>query len=812
MARILVSAGFARVKVSKNASEEQEELALLEGQALSAQLGIFGSDPELKFSYQWLQEDPREFLSNWKGTPIPAVIDQVKDGSSFRAWLYLADGKVQSVNLSLSGIQAPIIRKNVPNMDDITEPFAEEAKYFVECRILQRNVHVLLESITGQGTGLGFFGTIKHPKGNISELLLQEGYAKIIDWNLSIVQNPQSYKAAEQKAHSEALRIWKNKVTSQPVSNGIGTEFQATVIRILGPDMLLVDLLKTPGIEKKISLSSIRGPKRTKNEAGMETGYCFEAQEFLRSRLIGSKIMVKIDYVKPAEGEYEKRYMATVSKNDKNIALLLIQKGLGNVIKHKKDDHNRSSHYDALLQAEEEAITQEKGIFNLKELPIHRIIDASENIAKAKSFFPQLQRHGSLKGIVEYVWSGSRFKIWIPTQNCRLTFILAGIKTPRPPGGQQKGEEYGIEAAKFSNSRILQREVEISVEGHDKVGGFIGSLSFSTTPLAALLVEAGLSTVHSYSASQSPIGNQLFAAEQRAKDAKLCLWANYTQAEETLDETAALSLTDSKAKEAIISEVGKGGKLYLQYLGPELQSLEKLMVEFATHHQSAGQSAFAPFVPNLGDYCSAQYTADKQWYRAQVLKADQAQNMYHVIYVDYGNSELIQGSRLRHLPSNFGISKLKAQAVQVSLGLIELPLDSEFAQEAHEALCHYTEGITFNVVLLGRVNPVPVLLFNKNGISVQEQMIREGLVYISKNTMTKYQQEVRLKLKSVGGRAPASKSDLETLVAAQEATARERVFLLYLICRSISGKTGIWDCTMTREMDGNKSIIILEKL
>ncbi len=90
---------------------------------------------------------------------------------------------------------------------DVAEPLAEEAKYFTEMRLLQRDVTVVLEgtlflselwfpvrgfssyicvsfllkelhyfSLTGQGvTGQNVLGTVLHPKGNISELLLESG-------------------------------------------------------------------------------------------------------------------------------------------------------------------------------------------------------------------------------------------------------------------------------------------------------------------------------------------------------------------------------------------------------------------------------------------------------------------------------------------------------------------------------------------------------------------------------------------------------------------------------------------------------------
>lgn len=141
--------------------------------------------------------------------------------------------------------------------------------------------------------------------------------------------------------------MWKDYVDKSSLNLEVST-FSALVIRILGPDLIQIENTKT-GKEQKVQLSSVRGPKRQKNDAGLETGYYSEAVEFLRARLVGKTVQVFIDYVKPAEGEYEARTCVTIINGDQNIAEALISRGLAQVIRHKKDDENRSSKYDVLL-------------------------------------------------------------------------------------------------------------------------------------------------------------------------------------------------------------------------------------------------------------------------------------------------------------------------------------------------------------------------------------------------------------------------------------------------------------------------------
>jgi hypothetical protein len=74
------------------------------------------------------------------------------------------------------------------------EEFSEEAKYFTECRLLQRDVEIVLEGVSNAN----FVGSILHPKGNIAELLLREGFAKCVDWSISLATGgTEALRAAE---------------------------------------------------------------------------------------------------------------------------------------------------------------------------------------------------------------------------------------------------------------------------------------------------------------------------------------------------------------------------------------------------------------------------------------------------------------------------------------------------------------------------------------------------------------------------------------------------------------------------------------
>lgn len=52
--------------------------------------------------------------------------------------------------------------------------------------------------------------------------------------------------------------------------------------------------------------------------------------------------------------------------------------------------------------------------------------------------------------------------------------------------------------------------------------------------------------------------------------------------------------------------------IYLSGLTPGVESLERLMSQFALHHKTAAAGA-AAFVPKTGDLVSAKFSEDNQW-------------------------------------------------------------------------------------------------------------------------------------------------------------------------------------------------------
>lgn len=655
-----------------------------------------------------------EFMNQWKGKTVDAVIERVISGDRLLARLLLTEKKHWQVMTLVAGIRTPSTER-VNQSNGQTQPaeeFGNEARAFVEQRLLQRKVQVKIVGASPQGQVVG---TILHPRGNIAEFLLKEGLARCNDFHSTMLGGDMAaLRAAEKDAQAARRRLHKAFVGKSTDSK----EADATVTKIIGADTIIVR--NKAGAEKRISLSSVRGPRS--GEAS-EAPFRDEAKEFLRKKLIGKHIRISIDGTKPASDDFEAREVATITQGGKNIGLQLVQEGYCSVIRHRKDDTDRAPNYDELLAAQETAKEEKKGMWSGKPPKVKQYVDMSESVQKAKIQLSTLARQKKVPGIVDFCKSGSRFTILVPREGAKLTLVLAGVRAPRSGRGpQDKGEPFGQEALDLANKRCNQRDCEIDVHDIDKVGGFIGDLYVNRESFAKVLVEEGLASVHKYSAEKSGNATELLAAQDRAKQARKGLWHDWdpSQDAEQEGETAAAepaadtsATIDEKPKDyrdIIVTDIDSNGKIKVQEIGKGTDALEALMVSFRQFHLNPTNNTPLKDAPKAGDYVAAQFTEDGEWYRARIRSNDRAAKVADVVYIDYGNSEKQPWSKLRALNQpEFTTQKLKAQAIDTQLSFVQLPASPDYLSDA----IRYLFELTLDKRLVGRFDYID----SKEGIS-----------------------------------------------------------------------------------------------
>lgn len=688
----LVAEGLVEVRRMglKKDDADQQRLIQLEEAAKVAGKGKHAADASTHVrDIKWIIENPRNFVDSHHNKPIDAVIEHVRDGCTVRAFLLPS---FDYVTVMLSGIKCPMFKTDEDGKQ-VAEVFAEECKFFTESRLLQRDVKIILEGVSNQN----LLGTVMHPNGNITELLLKEGFARCVDWSMGVVtQGADKYRTAERCAKEKKLRIWKEYTAPTSSIDIKDKAFSGKVVEVVNGDGLVVKLAE--GTFKKIFLASIRPPRlpaeSTENGGTpkdlskrirplYDVPYMYEAREFMRKKLIGKKVNVEVDYIQPANQGFPEKMCCSVTIGGINIAEALVSKGLATVVRYRQDDDQRSSHYDELLAAEARAQKKGVGLFSKKESPIHRVADIAGDVPKAKQFLPFLQRAGRSDAVVEFVASGSRLRLFLPRETCLITFLIAGIECPRgarqlPGGDMVAAEPCGEEALLFTKELCLQREVEVEVEAIDKGGNFIGWLFVDGTNLSVALVEAGLAKVH-FTAERSSHYKTLLAAQEDAKTARLKLWANFEEPKETevIEEPSERQVNYTKV---VVTEVTDQFTFCAQKVdnGPQLESMmDQMRQEMQTNPPLPGA-----YTPKRGDVCAAKFSGDGQWYRAKILRVDSGK--VSVLFIDFGNKEDTTTVNLAALPGTF--QSMPPQATEYALAGVALPPDEDAKQDAIDTL------------------------------------------------------------------------------------------------------------------------------
>jgi len=793
LGKLVVQNGWCKVKPAEQSrdgqSQDYEELVQLESQAQAAKIGLWTDDPALKEKsvrpVVYSDFNSEAILNEFKGMNIRAVIEHVRDGSSFRVML-LVNWTV--INMMLSGIQCPRVN-TAPRVTEAgqsapasePEPFALEAKYFTETRLLNRELDIMLEGIDKFGN---FYGTVLHPQGNISVELLRNGLARMVDWSVAFCQRETAglMRNSERQAKLGQLKLWRGWVPPQITGD---REFVGTVIEVVSGDMLVVKIGEDPlvGEEKRVSLSSIRAPKvgnARRNQP--DDPYAVEAKDFLRQKAIGKQISVTVEYMRdmPAggpleEGQTVKRPFATMivgkGTKAKNLAEQLVAEGMAQVVRHRQDEE-RSAHYEALLAAESQAIASKKGMHKPGPAPVTRITDLTNNKKQALQYLPFLQRQRTVKAYVDYVFAGSRFKVYIPKENCAVMFALTTVRSPQPGRAPdavfrngRKGDPFGEEAKNFSRLKLMQRNVDIVVVDMDKNGVALGSLMIGTGEdqhdYALDMLEAGLAKLDERASER--LGGEIVrfqGAQDRAKSAKIGVWS--VQSEE--DESEPTAGAPEELMSIKVSDIVDGSRFFFHVMGSDgLKIVEREMEQLLAQHGTSGAAAQL----KKGSMVAALFDdgSGAKWYRAKILSLDSAASSATVTYVDHGNIATVPFNKTRPLPPT--VLSIPPSAKEAILAAVVAPsIGEDYGRDAGMALSEFTWGRELLVKIYGRDEEgrlCVVAYEGENNSSINESMVRMGLCRLS-----------RSKYASLTRNFPSAREVVERLQEAQQVAKKSR--------------------------------------
>ncbi|RCV33035.1 hypothetical protein SETIT_7G050500v2 [Setaria italica] len=470
--------------------------------------------------------------------------------------------------------------------------FGKEAKHFTETKVLNREVRVILE---GTDSFDNMFASVYYSDGNTAKdlalELVENGLAKYMEWSANMLgaETKRKLKNAELQAKKEQLRIWTGfqpPVTkTTPIHN---QKFTGKVIEVvngycivIADDMVLVG---SPSAERRVNISSIRPPKLVDSSGESKTieHFARAAKEFLRTRLIGKQVHVSMEYsrrINISNGhaadktnivdtrvlDYGSVFLPSQSGSPgnlfgANVAELLLSRGFADITRHR-DYEERSHHYDALLAAYSHAEKAKKGYHAKKYYPATHMNDLTTVPAKkARDFFHLLQRNKRHSAVVEYIFSGHRFKLTIPNETSTITFSFSCVRCPG------KNEPYSDDAIALMRRTILQHDVEIEIEAVDRTGTFLGSLWESKNNMAYVLLEAGLAKLSSFGLDRISDAQTLIRAEKSAQQKKLKVWENYNEAK-VIPHGSLMGQNGKESFKIVVTEVIGGGKFYAHIVG-----------------------------------------------------------------------------------------------------------------------------------------------------------------------------------------------------------------------------------------------------
>ncbi|KAH0931223.1 hypothetical protein HID58_008340, partial [Brassica napus] len=652
--------------------------------------------------------DAMGLLAANKGKPMEGIVEQVRDGSSIRVYLL---PEFQFVQVFVAGIQSPSMgRRNtngnvvetVPDessgdasgesskapltsaqrlaasaaassVEVSADPFAAEAKYFTEHRVLSRDVRIVLEGVDKFNN---LIGSVHYSDGEaVKDLgleLVENGLAKYVEWSANMMEEEakRKLKAAELKCKKDKVKMWANYVPPATNSKALHDQnFTGKVVEVVSGDCIVVadDAIPygSPAAERRVIVQMEYSRKVTPAEGAAPTGAGDRIMDF------GSVFIPS-----PAKGDTQEVAASAISGSQPagvNIAELLLSRGFGNVVRHR-DFEERSNHYDALLAAESRALSGKKGIHSAKESPVMHITDLTVAAAKkAKDFLPSLQRIRRIPAVVEYVLSGHRCKLYIPKLTCSIAFAFSGVRCPG------RGEPFSDEAISVMRRRIMQRDVEIEVETVDRTGTFLGSMWESRTNVATVLLEAGLAKMQtSFGADRIVEAHILEQAERSAKNQKLKVWENYVEGQEVSNGSTTVETRQKETLKVAVTEVLGGGRFYVQTVGDQrVASIQNQLASLSLKDAPI----IGSFNPKRGDIIVSAP-------RAAVESPDEK---FEVFYIDYGNQEIVPYSAIR--PVDPSVSSAPGLAQLCRLAYIKVPsLEEDFGPEAGEYLHTITLG------------------------------------------------------------------------------------------------------------------------
>jgi len=188
-----------------------------------------------------------------KGNAVEGIVEQVINGSTLRVTLLPS---FYSVVVSVAGVQAPSMGRRGGASETREDACAAPSKHFTECRVLNRDIKLLLQGLDRYDS---LFAKVFFQMGpdqlDLGKELLKYGFAKTVEWSLAMMTDGVAELHSLERTAKEAKKnIWKDYVAQPSNSDKLTERFNGTVVEVTSGDCIVV-LDPHAHVERRVQLS-----------------------------------------------------------------------------------------------------------------------------------------------------------------------------------------------------------------------------------------------------------------------------------------------------------------------------------------------------------------------------------------------------------------------------------------------------------------------------------------------------------------------------------------------------------------------------
>ena len=304
------------------------------------------------------------------------------------------------------------------------------------------------------------------------------------------------------------------------------------------------------------------------------------------------------------------------------------------------------------------------------------------NTKKAKDFEAIVMKRPSRKinGVIEYCFSGMRFKVRLDGESTAIGLNLLGVRTMANDKNQPKLLELANDAQQFAKDTLFQRDVVVDLEFADKRGTFFGTVTLknSKEDFGLMLVQNGLAEISIIGKRAPENYEQLEQAQAKAQSDCIGIWQKGLR----VGATEGKAVTANERIQVLMTDISDAARFYVRIQGNN--DYAKIEAEMNRFNPASVEDLEKPI--KKGTICAARFSVDQKWYRAKVIGSI-GKGEIEVQFLDFGNTDVANANigDLKRLPET--LLQYEPQAKSASLAFLRTAkASSDHGQEAAKVI------------------------------------------------------------------------------------------------------------------------------